>query len=52
MGPGMRSDTFTLDTFTDQNGAPLAEAHPNQRIRATLPGAAAPWDLLRRERDD
>ncbi|AAR35929.1 U32 family peptidase [Geobacter sulfurreducens] len=52
MGPGMRSDTFRLDTFTDENGAPLTEAHPNQRIRTILPEAAAPWDLLRRERDD
>jgi putative protease len=52
MGPGMRSETFRLDSFKDEEGIPLAEAHPNQRIRAILPGTAAPLDLLRRERDD
>lgn len=54
IGPGMRSDTLTLRHFLVQpeRGAaiPAESANPNQRILLTVPFAAEPGDLLRREK--
>jgi len=49
MGPGMRNDSFTVGTISDETGRALDAANPNQRIRMEIPGKVAPLDLLRRE---
>ncbi len=49
MGPGMRTDTVTVTDLTDDAGTPLEAANPNQRVRMSIPGTAAPLDMLRRE---
>ena len=54
IGPGMRSNTLTLQnfsTFTERGAAVPAEvANPNQRILLTVPFAVEAGDLLRREK--
>ena len=54
IGPGMRSDTLTLQhfsTFSERGAAVPAEAaNPNQRILLTVPFAVEAGDLLRREK--
>ncbi|RNC71412.1 MAG: U32 family peptidase [Desulfuromonadales bacterium] len=50
IGAGMREAVVLLDTFTDQEGTPLTEAHPNQRIRVKLPFPAERYDLIRRQK--
>ncbi|GAC1465750.1 MAG: U32 family peptidase [Desulfuromonadaceae bacterium] len=54
IGPGMRSDTLTLQhfsTLTERGTAIPAEvANPNQRILLTVPFAVEAGDLLRREK--
>lgn len=54
IGPGMRSDTLTLQHFStlpERGAAVTAEvAHPNQRILLKVPFAVEAGDLLRREK--
>ena len=54
IGPGMRSDTLTLQHFSSlpERGAavPAEVANPNQRILLAVPFAVEPGDLLRREK--
>ncbi|MGB9081504.1 MAG: U32 family peptidase [Desulfuromonadaceae bacterium] len=54
IGPGMRSDTLTLQHFStlpERGAAVKAEfANPNQRIFLTAPFAVEAGDLLRREK--
>jgi putative protease len=50
IGPGMRGGVARLDGFTNEEGAPLAEAHPNQRIRVKLPFPAERYDLIRQQK--
>lgn len=54
IGPGMRSDTLTLQHFftLPERGAaiPAEVANPNQRILLTVPFAVEAGDLLRREK--
>ncbi|MFZ2949964.1 MAG: U32 family peptidase [Desulfuromonadaceae bacterium] len=54
IGPGMRSDSLTLQNFStlpERGAAVKAEfANPNQRILLTAPFAAEAGDLLRREK--
>jgi U32 family peptidase len=54
IGPGMRSDTLTLQHFSTlpERGAviPAEVANPNQRILLTVPFAVEAGDLLRREK--
>lgn len=54
IGPGMRSDTLTLQPFSilPERGASLAAetANPNSRILLTVPFTVAAGDLLRREK--
>ena len=54
IGPGMRSDTLTLQHFftLPERGAaiPAEVANPNQRILLTVPFTVEAGDLLRREK--
>jgi putative protease len=54
IGPGMRSDTVTLQSFAtlpERGAAVTAEvANPNSRILLTVPFAVQAGDLLRREK--
>jgi putative protease len=54
IGPGMRSDSLTLEQFTllPERGAavPVEVANPNSRILLTVPFAVKAGDLLRREK--
>lgn len=54
IGPGMRSDTLTLQHFSTlpERGAAIAAevANPNQRILLSVPFAVEAGDLLRREK--
>ncbi len=54
IGPGMRSDTLTLQRFSvlPERGAaiPAEVANPNSRILLTVPFAVEAGDLLRREK--
>jgi putative protease len=54
IGPGMRSDCLTIDRLTliDPRGgtSEVQSANPNQRVLMELPFAAAPFDLIRREK--
>ncbi len=49
IGPRMKAAPFTLDDMQTLDGAPLAAANPNQRIRIPAPLPAEPLDLIRRE---
>lgn len=50
LGRRMTAARHRLDAFTDRNGAPLTEAHPNQKIVLRLPFSAERYDLIRREK--
>lgn len=49
VGRQLTANSFRLDGLTGIAGEPLAEAHPNQRIRLRPPFAAERFDLLRRQ---
>ena len=49
VGRRMTSALHRLDTFTDRDGTPLAEAHPNQKILLRVPFPTERYDLIRRE---
>lgn len=49
IGPQMKSAAFPLDAMQTIDGAPLAAANPNQRVRIPVPLPAEPLDLIRRE---
>ncbi len=50
IGRALSSHRFTLtEMISEFDGASLAVAHPNQRIRLRIPFSVKPLDLLRRE---
>ncbi|HEY5975445.1 MAG TPA: U32 family peptidase C-terminal domain-containing protein, partial [Geobacteraceae bacterium] len=52
LGPAMKTLVVPLQEMYDLDGNHLAVANTNQRIRLPLPEAAAPGDLLRREKPE
>ncbi|GAB4172819.1 MAG: U32 family peptidase [Geothermobacteraceae bacterium] len=48
IGPGMRTESFTVEELTRPDGTALEAAHANYRVRLPLPTGARSGDLLRR----
>jgi len=50
IGRGMAMNSFILGEMSDEKGASLCVANPNQRIRVRIPFQTAEFDIIRREK--
>jgi putative protease len=50
IGRAMAMNSFILEEMTDEKGAPLHVANPNQRIRIRVPFQTEEFDIIRREK--
>jgi putative protease len=50
IGPGMTAFQHVLQEMADEEGKTLQTAHPNQRIRLSLPFPVRQYDIIRREK--
>ncbi len=50
IGQGCSFSTFTLTAMRNEEGLPLQEAHPNQKVIVAGLGGAGRFDLVRREK--